>query len=71
MLIVVIWWFVSARKWFKGPKVNLEHLMHGREDQAADIKKAEVHEDSSSDDNHIPGSMPEGYQVGDMKPHGL
>ncbi|KAJ4345590.1 GABA/polyamine transporter [Didymosphaeria variabile] len=31
MLLVLIWWFVSARKWFKGPKVNVEHLMLGRE----------------------------------------
>ncbi|KAL1603855.1 GABA/polyamine transporter [Paraconiothyrium brasiliense] len=31
MLMVLIWWFVSARKWFKGPKVNVEHLMLGRE----------------------------------------
>jgi hypothetical protein len=30
MLLVTIWWFVSARKWFKGPKVNVEHLMLGR-----------------------------------------
>lgn len=32
MFLVTIWWFVSARKWFKGPKVNIEHLMLGRED---------------------------------------
>ena len=23
----MIWWLVSARKWFKGPKV--QHFMHG------------------------------------------
>jgi hypothetical protein len=27
----MIWWFVSARKWFKGPKVNINHLMMGEE----------------------------------------
>ncbi|KAF2855500.1 amino acid transporter [Plenodomus tracheiphilus IPT5] len=32
MILVTIWWFVSARKWFKGPKVNIEHMMLGRED---------------------------------------
>ena len=32
MLLILIWWFVSARKWFKGPKVNLEHMMFGREE---------------------------------------
>lgn len=25
MFGVMIWWVVSARKWFKGPKVNVEH----------------------------------------------
>jgi hypothetical protein len=30
MLGVLVWWVVDARKWFKGPKVNVEHLM-GRE----------------------------------------
>ncbi|KAF1944086.1 amino acid transporter [Clathrospora elynae] len=32
MFLVTIWWFVSAHKWFKGPKVNIEHMMLGREE---------------------------------------
>ncbi|BFZ63516.1 GABA/polyamine transporter [Saitoella coloradoensis] len=24
------WWAVSARKWFRGPKVNVEHMMLDR-----------------------------------------
>lgn len=40
MFIVLVWWFVDAHKWFKGPKVNLEHLMHGREEQAAQMQDA-------------------------------
>jgi hypothetical protein len=28
MLAVLIWWIVDARKWFTGPKVNVEHSMH-------------------------------------------
>lgn len=32
MILVTIWWVVSARKWFKGPKVNIEHMMLGREE---------------------------------------
>jgi amino acid transporter len=28
MLAVLIWWVVDARKWFTGPKVNVEHSMH-------------------------------------------
>ncbi|KAF9735755.1 hypothetical protein PMIN06_010005 [Paraphaeosphaeria minitans] len=31
MLAVLVWWVVDARKWFKGPKVNVEHMMLGRE----------------------------------------
>lgn len=31
MIGVTIWWFVDAHKWFKGPKVNIEHHMLGRE----------------------------------------
>lgn len=31
MFMVTIWWFVSAHKWFKGPKVNIEHMMLGRD----------------------------------------
>ncbi|KAI2615052.1 amino acid transporter [Hypoxylon sp. NC1633] len=27
MLFVIIWFFVDAHKWFKGPKINIEHTM--------------------------------------------
>ncbi|KAL8738403.1 MAG: hypothetical protein Q9190_008009, partial [Brigantiaea leucoxantha] len=30
MLFVMIWWVVDAHKWFKGPKVNIEHRMLGQ-----------------------------------------
>ncbi|KAF2874900.1 amino acid permease-domain-containing protein [Massariosphaeria phaeospora] len=30
MFLVLVWWFVSAHKWFKGPKINVDHLMLGR-----------------------------------------
>lgn len=30
MIGVLIWWVVDARKWFKGPKVNVEHHMMDR-----------------------------------------
>ena len=30
MIFIMIWWFVSARKWFKGPHINVEHHMLGR-----------------------------------------
>ncbi|KAI0522195.1 amino acid permease-domain-containing protein [Xylaria bambusicola] len=28
MLFVIIWFFVDAHKWFKGPKININHRMH-------------------------------------------
>ncbi|CAK7210153.1 GABA/polyamine transporter [Sporothrix bragantina] len=28
MLFAIIWFFVDARKWFKGPKVNIVHMIH-------------------------------------------
>ncbi|KAI7970388.1 hypothetical protein EIK77_006233 [Talaromyces pinophilus] len=28
MLAVSIWWVVDAKKWFKGPKVNVEHSLY-------------------------------------------
>lgn len=26
----MLWYAVDARKWFKGPKINVEHLIHTR-----------------------------------------
>ena len=37
MCMIMIWWAVSARKWFKGPKVNVQHLMLGRDVEGADV----------------------------------
>lgn len=36
MLLVCVWWVLSARKWFKGPKVNVAHMMLGDEQQILD-----------------------------------
>ncbi|KAK4545715.1 hypothetical protein LTR36_002669 [Oleoguttula mirabilis] len=75
MFIILIWWVVSARKWFKGPKVNVDHLMLGREDQAAHlggvIEGKEVGNRSSGSHDGVPGEMPAGKQGGDTKPNGL
>jgi hypothetical protein len=76
--LVLIWWVVDARKWFKGPKVNLEHLMHGREEQAAEIAQEDgvrldgkEDDGSSGSDQNVPGAQPAGKNVGDLKPDGL
>ena len=49
MFLAMVWWFAGARKWFKGPKVNLEHVMLGREEQVKQLQAEEVSGDSSSD----------------------
>ncbi|KAL9105231.1 MAG: hypothetical protein Q9227_009558 [Pyrenula ochraceoflavens] len=29
MLLALLWYAMDARKWFRGPKINVEHLMYG------------------------------------------
>lgn len=41
MLGVTIWWMVDARKWFKGPKVNVEHSMLERDNRAMESTATE------------------------------
>ncbi|RAL68571.1 hypothetical protein DID88_007293 [Monilinia fructigena] len=31
MIMVIIWWFVSAHKWFEGPVITVGHHMIGRD----------------------------------------
>ncbi len=51
MFLIMIWWFVSARKWFKGPVINVEHHMLGRQEGVVEgLEK----EDSGSDANAPP-----------------
>lgn len=28
MFLALLWYAVDARHWFKGPKINVEHLIH-------------------------------------------
>ncbi|TEY61240.1 hypothetical protein BOTCAL_0172g00160 [Botryotinia calthae] len=39
MTLAMCWYAISARKWFKGPKINVEHLIHG--DGSEDGSRAE------------------------------
>jgi hypothetical protein len=29
MLFALLWYAIDARKWFKGPRINVEHIIHG------------------------------------------
>lgn len=54
MIFVTIWWVVSAHKWFKGPKVNIEHMMLGRHEavvEGHDVSLTRTKDSMSSDAN--------------------
>lgn len=51
MFIIICWWFISAHKWFTGPKVNVEHMMIGRDVIMVDGQ--EVASDSGSDGANV------------------
>jgi hypothetical protein len=50
MLGAMIWWVVSARKWFKGPKVNIEHHMLDRAENVIN-GKGELEGEASGGDS--------------------
>lgn len=50
MFLVTIWWFVSAKKWFKGPKVNVQHMMLGRGEVVVGQEGEQIERDSASDE---------------------
>ena len=49
MAIVTLWWFISARKWFKGPVINVEHAMLSGEGAVLDGVEHEMENSSDSD----------------------
>ncbi|KAF2498824.1 amino acid transporter [Lophium mytilinum] len=60
MLGAMVWWFVSARKWFKGPKVNVEHMMLGREGNVVEGKN-----DSGSEDGPTAAELADSKKAAD------
>lgn len=48
MFGAIIWYAVSARKWYKGPKVNIEHYMLGREEAVLEAKDDSAESGGSS-----------------------
>jgi hypothetical protein len=64
IFLIMAWWFISARKWFKGPKVNLDHLMLGREEAVLEGEgKIGGDGDSSSDGHGIDSKAVEAGQA--------
>ena len=37
MLFALLYYAVSGRKWFKGPRVNVEHIIHGEILEGQDV----------------------------------
>lgn len=64
MLLVTIWWFVDARKWFKGPRVNIEHQMLGREPS---VSEHPILEPANSGSSQEGSSTSNGRQDVDQK----
>ncbi|KAI9656924.1 MAG: hypothetical protein M1831_004472 [Alyxoria varia] len=58
MTLAMLWWVVSARKWFKGPKVNLEHAMYGRDGKV--VEGVDIGGESSEGDGDGDGHRVEG-----------
>ena len=61
MSFAIIWWIADAHKWFKGPKVNIEHMMLGREGNVLEGKAAG---ESSGDEGSL---NKETREMGDKK----
>ncbi|TVY57294.1 putative amino-acid permease [Lachnellula cervina] len=55
MAMVLAWWFISAHKWFKGPVINVEHHMLGRDNAVVHG----VEGPSDSDTPSIPDKLAE------------
>ena len=45
MTLALLWYAISARKWFNGPKINVEHMIHGGDVdvESTDGKELEAH----------------------------
>jgi len=71
MVGILVWWVVDARKWFKGPKVNVEHLM-GREVDLRDVYEGEVEgvKVKGGASSVLSAEDGEGVQVGGLKTGG-
>ena len=67
MTFVLIWWFVSAHKWFKGPKINVEHAMLGGEGAILDGMENNL-EHSSDSDGHSKKAEAEGLPQTEVPP---
>jgi len=53
MTLAMIWWFASARKWFKGPKVNIAHAVHDLDGSHGIIEGKDIGEGSETSSQQV------------------
>jgi hypothetical protein len=51
MFIAFLWFLVDARKWFKGPRVNVEHRMLGDAENVLEAKGSNTPDTQTEDPN--------------------
>ena len=44
MGLSLLWYAFDARHWFRGPKINVEHLIHGQAIEGSDGEKSQPEE---------------------------
>jgi hypothetical protein len=65
MFFVMVWWVFSARKWFKGPIINVEHhMLRRQEDVVVATSGAVERGDSGSDSGAYTEPKKAGIAVG-------
>ena len=45
MSLALLWYAIDARHWFRGPKINVEHLIHGQAVEGSDEERSRHKED--------------------------
>lgn len=60
MLFAIIWFVVDAHKWFKGPKVNIEHMMIGQGEDVLEGKTGNGSDSGSAEAEGITTKNDEG-----------
>ena len=48
MLFAVVWFVVDAHKWFKGPKINIAHMIHAGQEESYVIQAQAIEPDATS-----------------------
>jgi len=71
MLGAMVWWFISAHKWFKGPKVNIDHMMLGRGENVVEGEEAKSTDSGSrkvveTDGSNKPGELDGLNKLGEL-----